>query len=721
MITSLEQLKKWFVTGATPNQTEFYAWLDSFWHKDENISVDNISGLHEEINKATTNDKGIFGTDTSLKAKYPSGANKKGFYAFVGTQNPFRKWEAQADGGQWVDTGQDIDIADIDLAEYAKNTNANGDKVVYAPNGVIPIPEIDVVNEFGDDATKAIAQQIVSKRVEAIENTGFTSSSIIVPEDLTNIAENGTTGGQIFGNDDFYFEKGFNKFVFYRPETAGNVTIAFLTINGSVVTEVHREIVYAVNGRNEITPSDLSYNFSANQSEKKYIVLGGVVFANSGGNGGSWWYTGSGISRTSTNLRVKAFIYVPDESVPDTILAQTFKSLGTRIENIENLEPISYQDIIVPSDYSDMIASTNAGGQNWGTWDFYFKNAIKQLIVYRVGAGSSKLSFVKISDDKSTYTVVYQKTLNLVDGRNDIDVSEIDYKPTGEKIYITFSSVAYDTGASQNCFTVGDTSGGVTNSTIKLRLKAWVVDEEIIGTPSNLEKTISSHEQRLSIIENGAGGNGSGVIAHKDLIWTSLGDSITWLNDNPNGNVLYGYQTLLMTKYKIKTHINKAINGGGSGSLVGAMGTWTASDIFTIMIGINEYLQSKALGTIDDFKNSTANNTYYANMRLIIDRIYALNNQTIIFLLSPAFCANSVDANFVDAVNGSGFRLRDLDKAFREISEVANIPYVNTYSLINRYNVGQLTYDGVHINTLGMQRVASLIAPEFERWIDSIY
>ena len=46
-ITSKSQLKGWFVNAAKPNQNQFYAWFDSYWHKDEQISADNINGLAE--------------------------------------------------------------------------------------------------------------------------------------------------------------------------------------------------------------------------------------------------------------------------------------------------------------------------------------------------------------------------------------------------------------------------------------------------------------------------------------------------------------------------------------------------------------------------------------------------------------------------------------------------------------------------------------------------
>ncbi|MDO4763824.1 MAG: hypothetical protein Q4A00_05530 [Flavobacteriaceae bacterium] len=47
--TSLNQLKNWFKTGLKPTQAQFWAWLDSFWHKDEEIPQDKIKGLSDSL------------------------------------------------------------------------------------------------------------------------------------------------------------------------------------------------------------------------------------------------------------------------------------------------------------------------------------------------------------------------------------------------------------------------------------------------------------------------------------------------------------------------------------------------------------------------------------------------------------------------------------------------------------------------------------------------
>jgi len=42
---SIEQLKQWFETGDYPTQAQFWDWLDSFIHKDDQLTVDNIQNL----------------------------------------------------------------------------------------------------------------------------------------------------------------------------------------------------------------------------------------------------------------------------------------------------------------------------------------------------------------------------------------------------------------------------------------------------------------------------------------------------------------------------------------------------------------------------------------------------------------------------------------------------------------------------------------------------
>lgn len=46
-ITDINTLKSWFVRGARPLASQFAAWMDSFWHKQEAIPVSSIENLSE--------------------------------------------------------------------------------------------------------------------------------------------------------------------------------------------------------------------------------------------------------------------------------------------------------------------------------------------------------------------------------------------------------------------------------------------------------------------------------------------------------------------------------------------------------------------------------------------------------------------------------------------------------------------------------------------------
>lgn len=48
-MTPKDTLKNWFVTGAKPTQEQFWAWLDSYFHKEDKISLALIEGLNDVL------------------------------------------------------------------------------------------------------------------------------------------------------------------------------------------------------------------------------------------------------------------------------------------------------------------------------------------------------------------------------------------------------------------------------------------------------------------------------------------------------------------------------------------------------------------------------------------------------------------------------------------------------------------------------------------------
>ena len=47
---SRSTLKNWFKTGLKPLQNQFWDWIDSYWHKDDEIPQSSVQGLEAEIN-----------------------------------------------------------------------------------------------------------------------------------------------------------------------------------------------------------------------------------------------------------------------------------------------------------------------------------------------------------------------------------------------------------------------------------------------------------------------------------------------------------------------------------------------------------------------------------------------------------------------------------------------------------------------------------------------
>ena len=57
MITPISSLKRWFANFKKPTQEQFWAWLDSYWHKSEKIPMDTIDGLENAIRGTASADQ----------------------------------------------------------------------------------------------------------------------------------------------------------------------------------------------------------------------------------------------------------------------------------------------------------------------------------------------------------------------------------------------------------------------------------------------------------------------------------------------------------------------------------------------------------------------------------------------------------------------------------------------------------------------------------------
>ena len=53
-MTAIQTLKQWFSNFKKPTQEQFWAWIDSFWHKSEKIPMTSIEGLESAIQSTAT-------------------------------------------------------------------------------------------------------------------------------------------------------------------------------------------------------------------------------------------------------------------------------------------------------------------------------------------------------------------------------------------------------------------------------------------------------------------------------------------------------------------------------------------------------------------------------------------------------------------------------------------------------------------------------------------
>lgn len=126
----------------------------------------------------------------------------------------------------------------------------------------------------------------------------------------------------------------------------------------------------------------------------------------------------------------------------------------------------------------------------------------------------------------------------------------------------------------------------------------------------------------------------------KEITWTAIGDSITYLNDHANetGNrITKGYMTMVTEKLNHIHFVNQGHNGWTSKRIadnIEKLGL-IKSDVYSVFLGTNDWWHADTLGTLADYKNNTGTKTVYGSFRIIIDKIRRLNGKAKIILITP--------------------------------------------------------------------------------------
>ncbi len=122
--------------------------------------------------------------------------------------------------------------------------------------------------------------------------------------------------------------------------------------------------------------------------------------------------------------------------------------------------------------------------------------------------------------------------------------------------------------------------------------------------------------------------------------WVAIGDSITYLNehqDETGNRVTKGYLTLVSEQLPRINYNNKGYNGWTAVRIAEEIELLdlTRADVYTVFLGTNDWWHGKPLGTLDDYKNSTGNNTFFGAYRTILNKLKSLNNEAHIILITP--------------------------------------------------------------------------------------
>jgi lysophospholipase L1-like esterase len=256
----------------------------------------------------------------------------------------------------------------------------------------------------------------------------------------------------------------------------------------------------------------------------------------------------------------------------------------------------------------------------------------------------------------------------------------------------------------------------------------------------------------------------------KEITWTAIGDSITYLNDHRDetGNrVTKGYMTRVVEKLPNFRYFNQGHNGWTSGGIAAAIETLglEIADVYSIFLGTNDWWQGRPLGTFKDYQNNTGNNTVNGSFRIIIDKLRNINKDAKIILITPMQRTDFVYINdmknnaygsykekngqslqqfanvikaiaaheridLVDLYNKSGMVLKNLVK-YKRLKDpqtkgaYRNYPYpdyigipFNPDSDEYPYPVGaiDMTYDGLHPSDKGYEIIANMLVKVMKKF-----
>lgn len=169
--------------------------------------------------------------------------------------------------------------------------------------------------------------------------------------------------------------------------------------------------------------------------------------------------------------------------------------------------------------------------------------------------------------------------------------------------------------------------------------------------------------------------------------WCAIGDSFTYLNDHldeTNHYVSRGYLSRICDKLPALALHNIGVNGSTSRDWLEY--SIPAADVYTILLGTNDWHQGICIGTVADFL-SAQSGTILGNLGDLAKRIRAVNTDATILFCTPI--ARTDFVYYSDPYNNAqgsyapehGQELSDVAKGICTACAAAELPCVNLFDL----------------------------------------
>ncbi|KQM77270.1 GDSL family lipase [Pedobacter sp. Leaf216] len=176
----------------------------------------------------------------------------------------------------------------------------------------------------------------------------------------------------------------------------------------------------------------------------------------------------------------------------------------------------------------------------------------------------------------------------------------------------------------------------------------------------------------------------------KEVKWTAIGDSITYLNnhlDETGNRTKKGYLDMVKERLPNINYINQGHNGWttvGIAKAIDKLGI-EESELYSIFLGTNDWWAGIPVGSINDYINDTGTATSCGAYRKIVNKIRSINPKAKIVLITPmqrndfVYIANANNNAYGSYKEKNGQTLESFANAITAIGKYENFVVVDLY------------------------------------------